>query len=29
VLRVLTIIGLTDNGLVFPDRDGAVGALEV
>jgi anti-sigma B factor antagonist len=29
VLRVLTVIGLTDNGVVFADRDGAIAALAV
>jgi anti-anti-sigma factor len=28
VLRILTVTGLTDNGLVFPDRDEAIAALE-
>ena len=27
VLRVLTMVGLTDTGLVFPDRDAAIAAL--
>lgn len=28
VLRVLTVTGLTDNGLAFADRDEAIAALE-
>jgi anti-anti-sigma factor len=28
VLRVLTVIGLTDNGLLYADRDAAMAAVE-